>query len=339
MSGWACSGAWSRCASTPRTRGASSGRRRSSQALRCSPLRETANLYEFDSPQPCPLSVSERSRSLDNALHPRGHARTAGIRRGRRGKPRRSACAEVLRRRQSREPLLARARGRHPRRRPATAWSVADRSTAGHGPWRRSPDVSWSVSARGTSARRRLEPDRRSDTGRAIARLPAESRDVGRGCGTPRGRSSPTTRASSAAASPAARHVRCWSRTRRVRATRVASASAQMDVVVPAQITVKAKRTRVRNGRSVVLTGRVAGPIPHGGVLVAMEVREPGRWIPVATTRRWVRTRSSGTFALSYGFRSTFRASTYRFRVVADEDSAFQYGRGASRSIDIHVTP
>ena len=110
------------------------------------------------------------------------------------------------------------------------------------------------------------------------------------------------------------------------------SANAQTDVIVPAQVTVRAKRTRIRNGRSAVLSGRVAGPIPHGGVLVAMEVREPNRSVPVATTRRWVRTRTSGTFTLSYRFLRTFRPTTYRFRVVADEDSAFQYGRGASRA-------
>jgi hypothetical protein len=40
----------------------------------------------------------------------------------------------------------------------------------------------------------------------------------------------------------------------------------------------------------------------------------------VATTRRWVRTRPSGTFTLSYRFLRTFRAASYRFRVVADED-------------------
>ena len=110
-------------------------------------------------------------------------------------------------------------------------------------------------------------------------------------------------------------------------------------MIVPAQVTVRPNRTRIRNGKSVVLSGRVAGPIPAGGVLVAMEVREPGRWIPVATTRRWVRTRASGTFTLSYRFLRTFRPATYRFRIVADEDSAFQYGRGASRAVNIHVRP
>ena len=38
----------------------------------CSPLRETASLYEFDSPQPCPTSLSGMTVSLDSALLPTG---------------------------------------------------------------------------------------------------------------------------------------------------------------------------------------------------------------------------------------------------------------------------
>lgn len=118
-----------------------------------------------------------------------------------------------------------------------------------------------------------------------------------------------------------------------------APAVVQTNVAIAASITAKARSTRVRNRRSVVIRGRVAGPIPRGGVAVALEVREPDRWIPVATTRRLVRTSDSGGFVLAYRFLKTFRPATYRFRVVADEDSAFPYARGASRSIDIHVRP
>jgi hypothetical protein len=117
------------------------------------------------------------------------------------------------------------------------------------------------------------------------------------------------------------------------------AAVAETNAVAPASVTVRAKRTRVRNGQSVILRGRVAGPIPRGGVRVALEVREPSRWIPVATTRRLVRTSSSGAFQLAYRFRKTFRPATYRFRVVANEDSDFAYSRGASRPIDVRVRP
>jgi hypothetical protein len=117
------------------------------------------------------------------------------------------------------------------------------------------------------------------------------------------------------------------------------SAVTETNAVVPARVVVRARRTRVRNGQSVILRGRVAGPIPRGGVRVALEVREPSRWIPVATTRRLVRTSKSGSFELAYRFRKTFRRATYRFRVVANEDSGFPYSRAASRPIDVHVRP
>jgi hypothetical protein len=117
------------------------------------------------------------------------------------------------------------------------------------------------------------------------------------------------------------------------------AAVAETNAVAPASVVARPNRTRVRNGRSVVLRGRVAGPIPHGGVRVALEVREPSRWIPVATTRRLVRTSNTGSFTLGYRFRKTFRRATYRFRVVANEDSGFAYSRGASRAIDVHVRP
>lgn len=119
----------------------------------------------------------------------------------------------------------------------------------------------------------------------------------------------------------------------------LAAAAAQVDVIVPAQVAAKARATRIRNGRSAVITGRVAGPIPSGGILVALEVREPGRWIPVATTRRWVKTTAAGRFKLAYRFRRTFQPATYRFRVVAAEDSAFPYTRGVSRTIAVRVRP
>jgi hypothetical protein len=117
------------------------------------------------------------------------------------------------------------------------------------------------------------------------------------------------------------------------------SATAVTDVVIPAQVTARTVRARVRNGKSAVFRGRVAGPIPDGGVLVALEAREPGRWVPVATTRRWVRTTASGTFTLRYRFRRTFSPTLYRFRVVVGEDSAFQYSRGASRTLSVRVRP
>jgi hypothetical protein len=115
--------------------------------------------------------------------------------------------------------------------------------------------------------------------------------------------------------------------------------AADFDVRVQAQVTARARSPRVRNGRSAVIVGRVSGPLPPGGVMVALDVRDVRKWIPVATTKRWVRTRGNGSFELSYRFTRTFARTRYRFRAVVAEDSAFAYTRGVSRSIDVTVTP
>ena len=119
----------------------------------------------------------------------------------------------------------------------------------------------------------------------------------------------------------------------------LSDAVATADVTAPASITVRAVSTRVRNGNSVVFRGQLAGPVPNAGVPVSLEVHDPTRWIPVATTQRRVRTASSGKFTLTYRFLRTFESTKYRFRVIADEDSAFPYRRGTSRPITIHVRP
>jgi hypothetical protein len=115
--------------------------------------------------------------------------------------------------------------------------------------------------------------------------------------------------------------------------------SIQADLTVAAQVSLRAKRTRVRNGESVVFTGRVKGPLPQGGVLMGLEARDGKRWTSVPTTRRLVRTSRTGAFRLSYRFRRTFRPTTFRFRAVAAGDSGFRYGTGASRTIAVHVRP
>jgi hypothetical protein len=117
------------------------------------------------------------------------------------------------------------------------------------------------------------------------------------------------------------------------------TAVALVNVAVPARVTAHARHSRVRNGQVAVFAGTVTGPIPSGGLVVSLEAREPGRWAPVATTRRRVRTSASGRFALRYRFRRTFTPTTYRFRVVSDEDSDHPYSRGASRTVTVRVRP
>ena len=301
----------------------------------CTPLRETAFLYEFDSPQPCSSKLDGASITMDTALLPEGSHELRAVVEDAAGNrtdvipPRIFFVAPRGTATPASAPLPAPTNGTGGSRlaqlritapgRPRVASSAAFRLAG------RLLDMGSKPIAGAkllVQARPFLPKAGRSEGDWAtIGEVVTDEDGVFRGR-IPAGASRSlliTYRAHPNDANP--------------------SANAQTDVVVPAQVTVRAARTRVRNRQSVVLKGRVAGPIPPGGVLVAMEVREPGRWIPVATTRRWVRTRPSGTFSLSYKFLRTFRPATYRFRVVADEDTAFQYGRGASRAVDIHVRP
>jgi hypothetical protein len=301
----------------------------------CSPLRETASLYEFDSPQPCPTSLSGATVNMDSALLPEGTHQIRVFIEDAAGNqtlvipPRNYYVPTRASTRAASSPLPAATNGRGASRTAQLRITApGNRRLLSAGAFRLAgrlldTDSKPIAGAKLLVQTRTFLPKAATTQGPwgTVGEIVTDDHGVFRGR-IPGGASQSllvTYTAHPGDPSP--------------------SANAQTDLVVPAQVTVRAKRTRVRNGRSAVLSGRVSGPIPQGGVLVAMEVREPGRWIPVATTRRWVRTRASGTFTLSYRFRSTFRPSTYRFRVVADEDSAFQYGRGASRAIDIHVRP
>jgi hypothetical protein len=288
----------------------------------CTPLHETRNLYEFDSPQPCPLNLAQGSVSLDSALVPEGTHEVRAYVEDAAGNTRATAVVASA-------PQPAPSNGRGASR------SARLRITAPGRPLLPS-------AGEFRLAGQLLDRDENPIAGATVlvqsrAFLPKAA--LGQGPWSTVGTITTDDKGLFRGRIPGGSSRSLLVTYAAEPSDATPAASVQTDLVVPAQVTVKARRLRVRNGRSAVLTGRVAGPIPHGGVLVAMEVREPGRWIPVATTRRWVRTRSSGSFSLSYRFRSTFQPATYRFRVVADEDSAFPYGRGASRSVKIHVRP
>jgi hypothetical protein len=301
----------------------------------CSPLRETTYLYEFDHPQPCPLSAESAALVMDSGLVPPGSHDLRVVLEDAAGNrtdvipPRIYFVPEPAKAVPAGSSQLLASNGR------GAARSVQLRITA---PGKRRLPSAGPFRLAG----RLLDTDSKPIAG---ATLSVQIRDY-----------LPKASTSAGPWTTLGEIVTGEDGVFRARVPRGASrsllvtykarledpdptATVQTDLVVPAQVSVRAKRTHLRNGRTVVFSGRVAGPIPQGGVLVALEVREPGRWIPVATTRRWVRTRSSGTFTLSYRFTRTFRPASYRFRVVADEDSAFEYGRGASQHLDIHVRP
>jgi len=116
--------------------------------------------------------------------------------------------------------------------------------------------------------------------------------------------------------------------------------AAEARISVRAGLKVRVARSRIRNGQAAVFSGRVAGRIPRGGVIVALQAFIPTRgWTPALTRPNTARARADGRFRLSYRFTHTFRRTTYRFRIVVQEDSQFEYARSSSRTVLVSVRP
>jgi 5-hydroxyisourate hydrolase-like protein (transthyretin family) len=98
---------------------------------------------------------------------------------------------------------------------------------------------------------------------------------------------------------------------------------------VPAAGTFRPSRARLPNGRSTVFRGRVlSGPLPAGGKLVEVQVRQPsGEW----TTFRTLRTDSKGRWALRYRFRYVRCHTTYRLRARIPAEAGYPFATGRSR--------
>ena len=117
------------------------------------------------------------------------------------------------------------------------------------------------------------------------------------------------------------------------------TSAAEVNVFVSAGVTLRVVHSHVRNHHSVIFRGRVAGNVPPGGLLVTIQVQYGSRWILVTTTRPIVQTDSHGRFTAAYRFERTPYNATFRFRALANRDSAFPYEIGRSNSVLVHVRP
>lgn len=76
-------------------------------------------------------------------------------------------------------------------------------------------------------------------------------------------------------------------------------------------VTLQRSARAVRNGRSVVFSGRaIDGGLPAANALVALQARVGRRWV----TFKLMRTDALGNYRSRYRFKRTFRNTTYRFR-------------------------
>jgi hypothetical protein len=114
--------------------------------------------------------------------------------------------------------------------------------------------------------------------------------------------------------------------------------AADLRLGVRAGVRLKPSRRVLRNGRRLVLRGRLgAGPYPRAGVLVELQNWRPEtrRWHTFATTHASRR----GRFRLRYRFTRTFRPQRYKFRARIPSQSTYPYASGASRTVRVRVRP
>jgi hypothetical protein len=87
---------------------------------------------------------------------------------------------------------------------------------------------------------------------------------------------------------------------------------------------------RTGSAGTIVLSGRVAGPISPQGAIVELLVHYRGRWEPF----RAPRTDSRGHFGVSYQFQGAVGQFPFRAEVPAGQ-AGFPFGRGLSNVVDV----
>lgn len=110
---------------------------------------------------------------------------------------------------------------------------------------------------------------------------------------------------------------------------------ADTHVLVPAAGTLRVSRARVRNGASVLFSGRLLGrPLPPGGRTVDLQAHYRGAWRTFATPR----TGPGGAWRHRYRFGATTGRVVYRFRAVIKRDAAYPYEHGVTPTARVTVT-
>ena len=115
---------------------------------------------------------------------------------------------------------------------------------------------------------------------------------------------------------------------------RIGSASAPFHVNVPGTTSIQVNRRRVRNGRSVMFTGRVVTrPLPPNSKLIEMQAYFRGRWRTFVTLRADRR----GAWKFRYRFGATLGRVTYRFRAQLPSEGGYPFITGRSRVAKVVV--
>jgi hypothetical protein len=108
----------------------------------------------------------------------------------------------------------------------------------------------------------------------------------------------------------------------------------QVTLRVPAAVTLRASRHRVRNGRRVRFSGKLRGrPYPARGKILDLQAYYRNRWRTFATPRAGL----SGKWSYNYRFQATRGTVLYKFRVRVRPTSDYPYELGYSRATRVWV--
>jgi hypothetical protein len=109
----------------------------------------------------------------------------------------------------------------------------------------------------------------------------------------------------------------------------------EVSLAVPASVTLKASRRAVRNGGTVMFTGKLRGrPYPAKGKLLDLQAFYRGKWRTFATPRTGPR----GDWKRRYRFQATRGTVLYKFRVRVTASSDYPYDAAYSRLVRVRVT-
>jgi hypothetical protein len=108
----------------------------------------------------------------------------------------------------------------------------------------------------------------------------------------------------------------------------------EVSLLVSGRSTFSVNRPRVLNGQSVVFSGRVQGrPLPAAGKLIELQVRLSEEW----STFRTIRSRSDGSWRISYPFKRTCGKQHFRFRARIPGEAGYPLEPGHSPVLAVTV--
>ncbi|HEY0391453.1 MAG TPA: hypothetical protein VGC63_07080 [Solirubrobacterales bacterium] len=105
-------------------------------------------------------------------------------------------------------------------------------------------------------------------------------------------------------------------------------------LLVSSRSTFSVSRSRIRNGQSVLFSGRVRGrPLPAAGKLIELQVWLSDEW----STFRTIRSKADGSWRIRYRFQRTCGLEHFRFRPRLPGEAGFPLGAGTGPALALTV--